>query len=62
MFGLVYWLLDGIKDSIETATSPSGDVYSFMVYAWIGSIIIYLLFGGIWVARKYAEQEYRGGL
>lgn len=61
IFGFVYWLLDGIQDEIITATNPSGDIYNFYTYVWIGCIIVYLFFGGIWLARKYAEMKEQGG-
>ena len=61
MFGFLYWLLDGIKESLETAVSPSGDVYDLYTYVWTGAIIIYLIFGGIWLARTYAELKEQGG-
>lgn len=61
VFGIVYWLLDGIKSSISVATSHSGDISDLYYYIWAGVVIIYLLFGGIWLARKYAEDQYHTG-
>jgi hypothetical protein len=61
VFGMAYWLLNGIVESIEDGTNPSGDVYNLYMYVWVGAVIMYLIFGGIWVARKYAEKEYQGG-
>jgi hypothetical protein len=60
-FGLTYWLLDGIQVEIQTA-SETGNLYDFMLYVWIGCIIIYLIFGGIWVVRRYNEPNMPGGL
>ena len=61
VFGFLYWILNGIKDEIQTAVAPSGDVYDLYLYVWTGSVIIYLLFGGIWLIRKYAELKEQGG-
>jgi len=59
-FGLTYWLLDGILDEIQPVSATDGP-FDLMLYFWIGVIFIYLIFGGIWLARKYNEQEYQGG-
>ena len=58
-FGFVYWLLDGIQEELQ-GVSETGNVYDLALYVWIGIIILYLIFGGIWVARQYTEPEYRG--
>lgn len=56
-FGVGYWLLDGILDEISPV-STTGNVYELGLYVWIGIIFIYLIFGGIWVVRKYTQKEY----
>jgi len=58
-FGLIYWLLDGIRVEIQTV-SETGNVYDLAIWVWAGIVILYLIFGGIWVVRKYTEFEYRG--
>ena len=58
-FGITYWLLDGIQVELQSVSS-SGNVYDLYLYFWVGAIIIYIIFGGIWVARKYNEKEYSG--
>jgi len=54
-FGLCFWLLDGIRVIIDNQ-SQTGAVFDLAVFAWYGSIIAYLLFGGIWLIRKYAKE------
>lgn len=62
-FGFVYWLLDGILDTIILAdVHETGTIFDFLIYVWTASIVIYLIFGGWWVIRKYNEAEYRGGM
>jgi hypothetical protein len=56
-FGFMYWLLDGIRTEIMPI-SERGNVYSLADYIWVASLIIYLIFGGIWVVRSYVEQQY----
>jgi len=59
MFGFIYWLLDGIMDEFVAAgVHETGTTYSFIMLIWAGSLIIYLIFGGWWVIRKYSEEEY----
>jgi len=57
-FGMGYWLLNGIKEEIQTV-SESGNIYDLALYVWVGIIFIYLIFGGVWVVRKYARREYQ---
>ena len=60
VFGFVYWLLDGVITLfIEAGIHQTGNAYDFILYVWVGSLIIYLIFGGIWVVRKYNEREYQ---
>lgn len=59
LMGLGYWLFDGIKTEIQTASAVT-DVYTLANYAWAGMLLIYLLFGGIWLIRRYAEKN--GGI
>ena len=54
-FGIGYWLLDGIKIELESVSSNT-DVFTLANYLWTGAIIIYLIFGGIWVSRRYTEK------
>lgn len=62
VFGFAYWLLDGVLSLfIDVAYHQTGDVYNFLMYVWLGSLVVYLIFGGIWVARKYNELEYQRG-
>ena len=63
VFGFVYWLLDNIQTEFIIANvHETGNIWSLLVYIWTASLLIYLLFGGIWVVRKYNEREYSGGL
>ena len=61
VFGFVYWLLDGVISLfMDVGIHQTGSVLDFILYVWVGSLIIYLIFGGIWVVRKYNEAEYQG--
>ena len=57
LFGIGYWFLDGIKIELESVSS-STDVFTLANYLWTGIIIVYVVFGGIWVARQYSEEAY----
>lgn len=60
-FGFFYWLLDGLLTTmIDTGVGKTGLILDLLLYTWTGAIIIYLIFGGYWVIRKYNEKEYRG--
>ena len=58
VFGLGYWLLDGIQEEFHRV-SETGDLYDLALYIWVGITLIYLIFGGIWVVRKYTEKQYQ---
>ena len=57
-FGFSYWLLNGIRTEIQTV-SETGNVYDLAIWVWVGIIFLYLIFGGIWVVRKYTHPEYK---
>ena len=59
IFGFAYWLLDGIVQILKgySLTTPP---YDLILYIWTGTIVVYLIFGIIWLARTYSEPE--GGM
>lgn len=61
VFGFLWWLLNGILDTfIGVGVHETGTIWDFLQYVWLGILIIYLVFGGIYLVRKYNEQEYMG--
>ena len=56
-FGFMYWIFDGIQELFR-GLSKTGNVYDIMLYAWTGIILVYIIFGGWWVVRKYNEDQY----
>lgn len=62
VFGFAYWLLNGILDTlIGTNISETGTTYTILFYIWAGAIIVYLIFGGWWMIRRYDESQYHQG-
>lgn len=62
VFGFTYWLMDGILDYFrELGIHESGTIYDFLIFAWMAAVVIYVVFGGWWLIRKYNEEEYVGG-
>ena len=64
VFGFIYWLLDGILNifkglGVEDSTTYS--VYPLLTYIWFGLVVVYLVFGGIWLVRRYNEADMQGG-
>jgi len=65
VLGFIGWVLDGILNTlIDVGIHETGDVYDFLMYLWTAVFIVYLVFGGWWMVRKYNEIEYRnnGGI
>jgi len=61
-FGFIYWLMDGILDIIKEANvHETGTIYDFLLYLWAGCLIVYIIFGGWWMIRKYNEDQYTTG-
>lgn len=61
-FGFFYWLMNGILDELTGAgVSETGNVYDLLFYFWTAILLVYLIFGGWWVIRKYNEPQYPGG-
>jgi hypothetical protein len=61
VFGFVWWLTNGVLSSFTSVgIHETGNTWDFLNYVWIGIIVIYLIFGGWWLIRKYDEKEYRG--
>jgi len=60
VFGFLYWIMNGIQEEFQSV-SQSGNTFDILLYFWTGIIIVYILFGGIWVVRKYNEESYLNG-
>jgi hypothetical protein len=35
--------------------------YELLMYVWGGIVLVYLIFGGIWLIRSFQKREYIGG-
>lgn len=58
--GFTAYIMQGIITNIITAgVHETGIVYQFLNYLWPGALILYLIFAGIWVVRKYNEEQYQ---
>ena len=64
VFGFVYWLLDGIADifiAMNIANTTDFTSYELVKYIWAGVVVVYLIFGGVWLIRSFQRQTYAGG-
>jgi len=62
VFGFVYWFMDGIVDELTAlGIHTTCDTYTLMTYFWTSILIVYLIFGGWWLVRKYDEWQYQRG-
>lgn len=60
VFGFMYWLLDGVLELIiDASVHQTGDAYTYLTFMWLGTLVVYMIFGGIWMIRKYNEIEYQ---
>jgi len=56
--GFIWWLLNGIKGYFESL-SETTTVVTWLNYVWVGILLLYLIFGGIWLTRTYSEKRYQ---
>ena len=62
VFGFSYYLLDNILTELKNiGVHETGTVWDFLIYIWAGIVIVYVVFGGWWVVRKYNEANYQQG-
>lgn len=64
VFGFIYWLLDGILDifiAANIADTTTFTPWELMTYVWAGIVIVYLVFGGIWLIRSFQKRTYEQG-
>jgi hypothetical protein len=63
VFGFLYWILDGIMDIMKaTGIQNTTDFtpYELLIYVWAGIVIVYLIFGGVWMIRSFQKQTLGG--
>lgn len=63
VFGFVYWLMDGILNVLKPlnlADTTTYTSYDLLLFFWYGIVVVYLLFGGIWLIRSFQKQSYGG--
>jgi len=57
VFGFIYYILDGITDEFLSANVHRiGMTFDLLFYMWAGALLVYLIFGGWWAIRRYAEK------
>lgn len=61
VFGFIYWLLNGILPSFMSI-SENTPIYTFAIWLWHGSLVLYLVFGIFWLPRKIKEYNEYGGM
>jgi hypothetical protein len=64
VFGFVYWLMDNILRifiGMNIADTTTFNCYDLLIYLWTGIIVIYVIFGGLWLVRTYNERPYQEG-
>lgn len=61
LFGLVWGILNLSYSPIYLLTADS-DLRTIGNIFWVGTLIIYLIFGAFWLPRKIKEDEYMRGL
>jgi len=64
VFGFAYWICDGLVQIFKDTNLADTTTYTsfpLLLMVWTGIIVVYLIFGGIWVIRKYNEITQQGG-
>ena len=62
VFGFAGWIINGIKSvMLDAHIHETGTTFDFMMYIWVGCTIVYIIFGGLWLIKKYNEENYQQG-
>jgi hypothetical protein len=48
--------------AMNLANTTDFGAYDILIYLWYGIVVVYLIFGGIWLIRTYNEQQYQQGM
>jgi lipopolysaccharide export LptBFGC system permease protein LptF len=59
VFGFIYWLLDNMLDLFIAANVADTTTFSswpLLLYVWAGIVIVYVVFGGLWLIRSFQNQ------
>lgn len=60
IFGFTYWILGSILETIvDEGVHTAGITFNILHALWTGGLLVYLVFGGWWLIRRYDEKEYR---
>ena len=65
VFGFLYWLLNGIVDILKVSgihNTTDFTSYDLLMFIWGGLVVVYLIFGGIWMLRSYQRTVRLGGV
>lgn len=65
LFGFLTWLLDGILGmfrALGLQNTTDFGAYDILIYIWYGVVVVYIIFGGIWLVRTYNERQYQEGM
>jgi hypothetical protein len=63
VFGFIYWLLDNILTIIiatNVADTTTFNCWALLLYVWAGIVIVYVIFGGIWLVKSFRTQTEAG--
>lgn len=58
IFGVLYWILNGITDILKAANIADITTftpYDLLMYVWGGIVVVYLIFGGVWMVRSFQK-------
>ena len=64
VFGFIYWFLDHMLTlfiDANIADTTTFNCWALLRYVWAGIVIVYVIFGGIWLIRSFQSREYIEG-
>jgi len=59
-FGVVYWFMNGLHIDLRFV-SLQGTPFTFIEFMWTAIVVVYVIFGAIWLIKQYTKKKYPYG-
>lgn len=60
VFGMVYWFMNLLHIDLRFV-SLQGNPFGLITFTWTAIVIVYIIFGAIWLIKQYRTKQYPYG-
>ena len=61
VFGVVRWFLHGVLAEFWFLGDTTENTYILAGYFWDAVVIVFIIFGALYLIRQYTKPKYQGG-